>query len=88
MKEFFGITEKQYKFEMMDVNTLLTVINVTLVLMGIPWAPYVGIMNCGLSIIIAARGITHINFYIIQFALVVLNCYFLTLQLTIKIKVV
>ena len=34
MKEFFNITESKYQFEMYDVTTLITILNVAFILMG------------------------------------------------------
>ena len=34
MKEFFSITEDKYIFEIWDITTLITVLNVAFVLMG------------------------------------------------------
>lgn len=79
MKTFFGIESNQYIFEWSDVTTALTILNVTLVLMGFAWAPWVGIINCGLGLVLNVKFRTHINMYIMQMALVVLNFYFLTL---------
>jgi hypothetical protein len=78
IKKFFGI-ESSYKFEMMDLFALITVANVTLVLMGFWWAPIIGLINCGLSVINNIRCKCHINAYIMQVALIILNSYFLTL---------
>lgn len=79
IKKFFGITESKYVFEWADVSTLLTIINVTLVLCGWYYAPIFGIINSVLSIILNIKFNAHINMYVIQFALLVLNFYFLTL---------
>ena len=78
IKKFFGI-KSSYKFEMMDLFALITVANVALVLMGFWWAPIVGLINCGLSIANNIRCKYHINAYIMQVALIILNSYFLTL---------
>lgn len=79
IKKFFGITEKEYKFEWNDITALLTIINVTLVVMGFAWAPIVGLINCGLGLILNVKFRTHINLYAMQIALIILNIYFLTL---------
>lgn len=79
IKKFFGITESKYVFEWADVSTLLTIINVTLVLCGWYYAPIFGIINSVLSIILNIKFNAHINMYVMQFALLVLNFYFLTL---------
>ena len=50
MKEFFSITEDKYIFEIWDITTLITVLNVAFVLMGYSWAPLLGIANCILCI--------------------------------------
>ena len=79
MKNFFGITENKYKFEWMDIFTILTILNVTLVLLGFWWAPIIGIVSCFLNILLNIKNRAHINAYIMQVALLILNSYFLTL---------
>lgn len=79
IKKFFGITESKYVFEWADLSTLLTIINVALVLCGWCYAPIFGIINSVLSIILNIKFNAHINMYVMQFALLVLNFYFLTL---------
>lgn len=78
MRKFFNI-ETPYKFEWGDVSALITILNVALVLMGFWWAPMVGLAGCALNLALNVRGHAHINLYLIQIALVVLNVYFLTL---------
>lgn len=79
IKNFFSINENKYKFEIVDILSLLTVLNVALILAEWKPAPMIGIINCIISIIINIKNRTHINTYIIQIALVILNIYFLTL---------
>lgn len=79
MKEFFSITEDSYKFEIMDLFTFITILNVAFILMGFSWAPWLGILNCILNIIYSIKVKAHINLYIMQIALIILNAYFLTL---------
>jgi len=80
MKKFFGIEKDVYEFEIMDMFTLFTIVNVVLVLLGVWFAPVFGLVNCALAIInnIRIKGV-HINSYIMQIALFILNCYFLIL---------
>lgn len=78
MKEFFGIKEK-FRFEIADLFALITLLNVTFVLMGFWWAPILGLVNCGLITILNCKIHAHINAHLTQIALIVLNCYFLTL---------
>lgn len=78
IKKFFKI-ETPYKFEWGDVSALITILNVALVLMGFWWAPIVGLAGCALNLMLNVRGRAHLNLYLIQIALVVLNVYFLTL---------
>lgn len=80
LKEFFSIKENSYKFEMADLTTLVTILNVAFILMGFWWAPILGIINCGICIVLNILNHVHINMYMTQVALVVLNVYFLTLQ--------
>lgn len=79
IKKFFGIEEEKYVFEWSDVSTLLTILNVTFILLGYTWAPWLGVVNCCLGILLNIRYRNHINMYVMQFALIILNAYFLTL---------
>lgn len=79
MKEFFSITENSYKFEIMDLFTFITILNVAFILMGFSWAPWLGILNGILNIIYSIKVKAHMNLYIMQIALIILNAYFLTL---------
>lgn len=79
MREFFGIKENKYVFEWTDVTTLLTILNVMLVVMGFAWAPWIGVINCILGLVLNVKCKTHINLYVMQIALIILNIYFLTL---------
>ena len=78
MKAFFRI-ETTYKFEIMDLFTLITILNVTFILMGFWWAPVLGLVNCVANIVVNVKTRAHINAYMMQIALIVLNVYFLTL---------
>lgn len=78
-KNFFGITDNTYKFEIFDVTSLITVLNVVFILMGFWWAPFFGLVNCIIITVLNTRTHAHINAHITQIALVILNCYFLTL---------
>lgn len=78
MKEFFDIKDS-YRFEIFDFTTGLTILNVALILCGLWWAPILGIMNCVIFIILNIKTHAHINSYLTQVALLVLNGYFLTL---------
>ena len=77
VKKFFGITENKYMFEVWDITTLLTILNVTLILCGVWFAPMFGIINCFICLIINVKNNSHINTYLTQIALIILNCYFL-----------
>ncbi len=78
MREFFCI-EEPYTFEVMDLFSVITVLNVVLVLVGLWWAPIIGLVNCALNILYSVKHKSHINGYVMQIALIVLNSYFLTL---------
>lgn len=84
MRKFFGIESDKYVFEWGDVTTGLTILNVVLVLVGIAWAPVIGIVNSILGLILNIKFKTHLNMYVMQLALIVLNVYFLNLQQTNK----
>lgn len=78
MKKFFGI-EKKYSFEINDLVALVTIANVVLIIAGFWWAPILGLVNCGIGIIVNIINRVHINLYIMQIAFIVLNIYFLTM---------
>ena len=77
MKDFFGLEEKNYVFEWGDVTSLLTVLSVVFIIFGYWWAPLFGLVNCGLGILLNIKGKAHLNSYIMQIALIILNLYFL-----------
>lgn len=79
IRKFFGIEEDRYIFEWADLTTMLTVLNVALVLIGFSWAPWVGIINCCVGLLLNIKSKTHLNMYVMQIALIILNAYFLTL---------
>lgn len=79
IKNFFSIKEDKYTFEIFDLTALITVLNVALILMGYWWAPILGLVNCGIIIVVSAINKVHINNYITQIALIVLNFYFLNM---------
>ena len=77
MKNFFGIKETRYIFEWNDISTVLTVVSVILIVLGYWWAPIFGLINCGLGIILNIKNRAHLNAYVTQIALIILNIYFL-----------
>jgi hypothetical protein len=79
IRKFFGIEEDKYIFEWADLTTMLTVLNVAFVLIGFSWAPWVGIINCCVGLLLNIKSKTHLNMYVMQIALIILNAYFLTL---------
>lgn len=79
IKKFFGIKEENYRFEIWDLTSVVTVLNVVFVLMGFWWAPILGIANCIICTVLNVKNNAHINAHVTQIALVVLNIYFLTL---------
>lgn len=79
MKEFFNVKDNSYQFEISDLTTLLTILNVTFILLGFWWAPILGIANCVICIVVNVLNKVHINNYITQIALIILNIYFLTM---------
>ena len=79
MKEFFTIEEKEYKFEIWDLTALITILNVAFILMGFWWAPILGLVNCAICLVMNVINKVHINNYITQVALIILNIYFLTM---------
>ena len=79
MREFFSIEEKEYKFEIWDLTALITILNVAFILMGFWWAPILGLVNCAFCLVMNVINKVHINNYVTQVALIVLNIYFLTM---------
>ena len=77
MKKFFSVDSKKYIFEWDDISTLLTILSVALIVKGFWWAPFFGLINSGLGIVLNIKRHAHLNAYITQIALVVLNTYFL-----------
>lgn len=76
-KKFFGIKSQNYIFEIYDLTTLLTILNVSLIIAGWEYAPLIGIMNCGIFVVNSIKNHTHINNYVTQIALLIMNLYFL-----------
>ena len=79
MRDFFSIKEEYYRFEIYDLTAILTILNVVFVLMGYWWAPIFGLVNCVICLIVNVINRLHINAYLTQVALIILNIYFLTL---------
>ena len=77
LKEFFGI-EGRFRFEWGDLTALLTLLNVGCLISWFWWAPLIGLANCLLSLALFAlnKG-THVNLWVMQGALIVLNIFFL-----------
>lgn len=76
MKKFFSI-ETNYRFEITDLIAFFTILNVMLIILGVWFAPLFGLVNCLIAIILNIKNKTHINTYLIQIALIILNIYFL-----------
>lgn len=76
MKEFFSI-EKPFSFQISDLTAAITVANVALIIMGFWWAPFFGLVNCGIFFVLNIINHSYINAYVTQIALVVLNIYFM-----------
>lgn len=78
-ERFFQIKEDFYRFEIYDLTAIITILNVVFVLMGYWWAPILGLINCAICITMNVINRLHINAYLTQVALIILNIYFLTL---------
>lgn len=76
MRRFFGI-ETAYQFEIMDIITLLTILNVAFIICGFWFAPIFGLCACIVSIVTMIRNRNHINNFVMQIALIILNVFFL-----------
>ena len=79
MRDFFSIKEEYYRFEVYDLTAILTILNVVFVLMGYWWASIFGLVNCAICLTMNVVNRLHINAYLTQVALIILNIYFLTL---------
>lgn len=79
IKKFFNITENRYKLEIYDITAAITILNVVFILLGFWWAPLLGLLNCAVFFAINIKNHVHFNVWFTQVALVILNCYFLTL---------
>lgn len=77
MKKFFSINTAQYTFEIFDITSLITVLNVAFIIFGFWWAPVLGLINCGIFFLLNIKQKAHINSWITQIALLILNIYFL-----------
>lgn len=78
MKDFFNIKTDKYRFEIYDLTAIFTIVNVVLIVMGY-WsiAPIFGLINCIICLVISIKNHLHINNYLTQLALIILNLYFL-----------
>lgn len=76
IKKFFGI-EGKYRFEIFDLTSILTIINVVAIILGMRFAPLFGLASCIICFCMNIRAKAHINLYLTQIALIVLNMYFL-----------
>lgn len=72
MKDFFNITTK-YKFEWNDLRALITVINVTLVVLFGLSVAWFGLAVAFIGIIKETFGKRHINCYVSYIATIILN---------------
>lgn len=79
IKKFFNITENKYFFEISDLTSFITVLNVLFVILGFWWAPFFGICNVFINLTLCVKNHFHINMYIMNIALLILNIFFLTL---------
>lgn len=76
MKNFFDI-KRSYRFEIYDLTAIITILNVTFIILGYWWAPILGVINCAICILVQIRNHMHINSYLTQISLIILNLYFL-----------
>ena len=79
MKKFFSITNIKYCFEITDITTIFTILNVILIITHYWIAPLFGITNCIIGIIINIKNHNHINSYITNIFLIILNLYLLVI---------
>ena len=76
VKDFFDI-KRSYRFEIYDLTALVSFFNVALIILGFWWAPFLGLTNCVICILFAIKKHLHINTYITQVSLIILNLFFL-----------
>ena len=67
----------KYKFEINDLIALFTMLNVLLIICGVWFAPMFGLVNCGIGLGLNVKNKAHLNTYLIQLSLIILNIYFL-----------
>lgn len=77
IKTFFSITDNKYCFNIYDITSIFTVLNVSLIIAGFKYAPIFGLVNCIICIINQIKNHSYINSYVTQIMLVILNIYFL-----------
>lgn len=77
IKAFFQITANKYQFEIFDITTFLTILNVVLIFCGVSFAPLFGIVNSLIFIVLQVKNGSHINNYVTQLMLIALNVYFM-----------
>ena len=78
VKKFFNI-EHSYKFEWNDLRTVLTVINVALIIIFGVAGSWFGLAISIFGIVKELTGNRHINCLVSYVATIVLNIYFITL---------
>jgi hypothetical protein len=78
VKKFFNI-EHSYKFEWNDLRTVLTVINVLLIIIFGVAGSWFGLAISLFGIVKELTGNRHINCLVSYVATIVLNIYFITL---------
>ena len=78
VKKFFNITEG-YRFEWNDLRTMLTVINVFLIITFGVAGSWFGLAIACFGIVKEMTGNRHINCLVSYVATIVLNIYFITL---------
>lgn len=78
IKRFFNINEK-YRFEWNDLRTVLTIINVFLIIAFGVAGSWFGLAISVFGIVKELTGNRHINCLVSYLATIVLNIYFITL---------
>lgn len=78
MKDFFNITSS-YKFEWNDLRAIITVINVTLIILFGLQVAWFGLAVTVFGMVKELTGNRHINCLVSYLATIVLNVYFITL---------
>lgn len=67
---------RKYQFEIYDITALLTILNVAFIILVFHIISFSVLINCLIFIVLNIKNKGHINGYITQLSLIILNAYF------------